>query len=848
MWNTRSCRAPVAQRANHRLPQRGKAKHASPGASERVGSTVASDEKRAFLPRPAGTLANQASRAVVARFTWCGSKDCCLPPPAGPPARNGAKETRRAAVNPCDTQELEQVLAEDRKVPSDNKLLFIFSLQLLDALRGSDAVVVQDVTGATVSRVPDENGADDWITTADIANRQQVSRYAAEDGGERACYEIPLRASSSSGPIGRLIVRFKSGDAARHSVDLKKGSRIVNCISRHIEIATDLSSIRRVSRQNHADMRFLTDLDKLVVGRQAKPALSALLGDVARHLDCTLAAVLAPEAQIKLFWPIDAVENDQTKNSIIRAAGKLYANAKESRKVIVSNDPELAGHLRTSRGDGKQILCSPIADPQSRVSGALVIVREAQFSRDDVRLVRALCVKVSSVLETDKDTKDGPMERRALIDRIDSDIKLASHVDRAFLFVDIDRLHIINDRFGHAVGDDIINNVTELLEGIARPRDAVASLSGDLLGLFLDTANEERAIQVATEILDKVADLPVSDVQRSMNLSVSIGIALIPEHAATGSQAVNIAEVACQSAKSRGTGQYVVFQDQDASIMQRHTDLSEVGNLQSALIESRFVLYAQKIRSLGTGEPARKFELLTRMLDPAGNVIPPQHFLSAAERYQMMPALDRWVIAHALQQLAEAENMLEMNLTGFGINVSGQSLADDGFNDFVVQSVLESGLSPDSICFEITESAAVKSIERALRFINGVRKIGCSVALDDFGTGYCSFAYLQDIPVDFLKIDGMFVKNINDNALSEAIVRAVVGIAEVIGAATIGEFVEDAAIETRLEELGVDFGQGYGIGRPEPLADVLDRMESPLDLGLTDTIRIPDPEIIRRLG
>lgn len=739
-------------------------------------------------------------------------------------------------------------MAQDLKKAPENKLLYIFSLQLLDALQDADTVVVQDLTGTILSRVPDKNGSDSWITSAEIANRQQVCRYSAENGGVHICYEIPLRADKSARPFGRLIIRFTTDDAQRHNADLEKARAVVNCISRHIAITTDLSSAQLASQQNQADMRFLTGLDRLIVGRQAKPALNALLKDAARHLECTMAAVLAPEVKIKLCWPGDALEDENSKDSIIRAVGKLYASARDARKVIVSSDPELAALLKTSAGHGQQILCSPIADAQSRVSGVLVLVRKAQFSRDDVRLARALCVKISGFLVTESPADESPVGRRSVIDRIDSDIKRAAHIERAFLFVDIDRLHVINDRFGHAVGDEIIGTVLSTLARIARPRDVVASLSGDLFGLYLDSADEEAAIEIAMKILNAVTNTPVSDAYRSMNLSVSIGIALIPEHAATGSQAVNIAEVACQSAKSRGTGQYVLFRDHDASIMQRHADLSEIGNLQMALIENRFVLYAQKIQCLRNGEPARKFELLTRMLDAEGNTVPPQNFLSAAERYQMMPALDRWVIGQALRQLAEAENMLEINLSGFGINVSGQSLAEEGFSEFVVKSVLDSGLSPDSICFEITESSAVKSIEQALRFINDVRKIGCTVALDDFGTGYCSFSYLQDIPVDFLKIDGMFVKNIEHNALSEAIVRAVVGIADVMGAATIAEYVESAEISGRLRDLGVDFGQGFGIGRPEPLVDVLDRMESPLDLGLTGTNRIPQVSFVKKLA
>ncbi len=739
-------------------------------------------------------------------------------------------------------------MASNQKESSDNKLLFIFSLQLLDALEDADAIVIQDVTGTTVSRVPEDSGPDNWVTTDDIADRRQVSRHVADDGGIRNCHEIPLRASASSKPVGRLLIRFRPSDTACHKADIENASRVINCIARHIAITADLSAVRHVSRQKQADMQFLTDLDKLVMGRHAQPAMAALLKEAALHLDCTMAAVLVPEEKIKLFWPDDEVENGHNKGAIIRAVGKLYANARESRKVIISSDPELAGLLETHRGRGKQMLCSPVADPQSRVSGALILVREAQYSRDDVRLARALCVKVSGILMAGHAQSTGPMDRRSIIERIDSDIKRAPQAERAFLFVDIDRLHIINDRFGHAVGDEVIRLVTGILSGVARARDAVASLSGDLLGLYLDTADEDQAIAAATSILDEVMTRPVAEGQQSMDLSVSIGIALIPEHAETGSQAVSIAEVACQSAKSRGAAQYVLFRDHDASIMQRHADLNEIGNLQNALIDNRFVIYAQKIQSLRNDEPARKFELLTRMLDASGNVVPPQNFLSAAARYQMMPAVDRWVISHALQQLSEAENMLEINLCGFGINISGQSLADEGFSEFVVKSVMDSGLSPDSVCFEITESAAVKNLELALKFIGDVRKVGCTVALDDFGTGYCSFSYLQDIPVDFLKIDGMFVKNIAQNPLSEAIVSAVVGIAKVMGAATIAEYVEDDVIAKQLKKLSVDFGQGFGLGRPEPLADVLGRMDSPLDLGLSGTVRIADANVIRRLA
>lgn len=702
----------------------------------------------------------------------------------------------------------------------------------------ADAVAIQDANRSTILRVPQSDGPDHWIPTTRIALQRQLVRPPADDGERCICCEIPLRSSASSSLVGRLVIRLKSTETDLREADFAKASTPINCIARQLAISSDLALVRLASEQNQSDMQFLTDLDKLMIGLGARSSLKVLLDQASRYLDCTMAAVLVPRSRIKLFWPVDPPENERQKSSIIGAVGKLYAAARESRKVIISNDAELVGLLETQRGRGAQVLCSPLADPQSRVNGALILVRKVPFSRDDVRLSRALCVKMGGALSMEKNSCEGALDRNSVIERIDSDMNRDPRSNRAFLFVDIDRLHIINDRFGHSVGDNVIQATANTLAETAGSTDVVASLSGDLLGLYLSNADEGRAIRTAERILQKVAAAPIADAHRSMELSVSIGIALAPDHASNGSQAISIAEVACQSAKSRGAGQYVLFRDHDASIMQRHNDLNEIGNLQNALIENRFVLFAQKIQSLDSGEPARKFELLTRMLDPVGSIVPPGKFLSAAARYQMMPALDRWVISHALQQLSDAENMLEINLSCFGINVSGQSLAEEGFSDFVVGSVRDSGLSPDSICFEITEAAAVKSLDLALKFINEVRKIGCSVALDDFGTGYCSFAYLQDIPIDFLKIDGMFVKNIAHDPLSEAIVHAVVGIANVKGAATIAEYVENSSVARKLSALGVNFGQGFGIGRPEPLAEVLDRMESPLDLGLTGTIRI----------
>jgi EAL domain-containing protein (putative c-di-GMP-specific phosphodiesterase class I) len=246
-------------------------------------------------------------------------------------------------------------------------------------------------------------------------------------------------------------------------------------------------------------------------------------------------------------------------------------------------------------------------------------------------------------------------------------------------------------------------------------------------------------------------------------------------------------------------------------------------------------LFAQEIRALDERSNAKKFEVLVRLHDETGELIPPHKILSAAERYQMTAALDRWVINHTLNLLSQATSSLEVSLATFAINISAQTLGEADFIDQIEEVIEESGVPPDMLCFELTETAMVRHFAKAQRFVQRLQKRGCRVALDDFGTGYSSFAYLKHLPVQFLKIDGAFVQDLLENRLSEAIVSAVVDIAGVMGAATVGEHVENEGVRRKLSALGVNYAQGYHIHCPEPLIDVLSALESSDLNGLGDS-------------
>jgi Amt family ammonium transporter len=256
--------------------------------------------------------------------------------------------------------------------------------------------------------------------------------------------------------------------------------------------------------------------------------------------------------------------------------------------------------------------------------------------------------------------------------------------------------------------------------------------------------------------------------------------------------------------------------------MRRHTDVLVVQRLHEALAEDRFVLYAQPVLPLNSDRTEPRFELLLRMVSETGEILPPEKFLSAAERYQLLPAIDRWVVKNAFAALAPHGKALRERGTSFSINISGASIATEEFLEFLESSVRESGIPPEVLCFELTETSAVSNLTRADRLMQRLRVLGCSFALDDFGTGLSSLAYLKALPVSVLKIDGSFVRDSGTNQRTESMVRAIAQLAHTMGMETVAEYVETDELRTRMASLGVDFGQGFAMGRPSPLPEVLE--------------------------
>jgi diguanylate cyclase (GGDEF)-like protein len=395
-------------------------------------------------------------------------------------------------------------------------------------------------------------------------------------------------------------------------------------------------------------------------------------------------------------------------------------------------------------------------------------------------------------------------------------------VPECVLYIDIDRMHVSNDNFGMHVGDEVIGKVADVLRKKPRPGALTARIAGDRFAVFLPDCTLEFGQQVGEMLCRQCAEQTHVRSEGTVQISVSVGAAELPP----GSQnrlahGLANAEIACKAAKDRGRGRVEVFQETDLSIIKRSTDILVLQSLHDALAADRFALFVQPILPLNGERTDPRFEFLLRMVSENRELLPPDKFLSAAERYQLLPAIDRWVIKNSIAVLAAHASSLRGRAMRFSMNISGASIASEEFLDFVEGTIRDSGLPPEILGFELTETSAISNLARAERMMQRLRTLGCSFALDDFGTGLSSLVYLKSLPVSVLKIDGAFVRDAGTNQRTESMVRAIAQLARTMGMETVAEYVETDDLRTRMASLGVDYGQGFAIGRPVPVDQVL---------------------------
>jgi diguanylate cyclase (GGDEF)-like protein len=445
--------------------------------------------------------------------------------------------------------------------------------------------------------------------------------------------------------------------------------------------------------------------------------------------------------------------------------------------------------------------------------GAVIVIQDVSHTR---RLTRQLSYQASHDLLT------GLYNRRKFEEYLEEILINVREEDRhhALFYLDLDNFKIVNDTCGHVAGDELLKQLPALFNEVLRSGDIIARLGGDEFGIILENCGIQKAASIADKIRQKIKDYRFIWDDRTFEIGVSVGVIAINADNAEMSQVLSSADVACYAAKDSGRNRVHIYEPSDKVVSERYGQMHWTARISKALEEGRFQLYQQPIVGV-TSKQSNHLEILLRMIDEDGNVIPPGAFMPAAERYGLMPDIDRWVIHEVFKFVGKNDPVDPIQGTEcvFAVNLSGDSINDEGLLEYILEQKKWHKISLQNICFEITETVAISNLSKASAFINVLKEHGCQFALDDFGSGLSSFAYLKNLPVNYLKIDGSFVRDISRDMIDRTMVESIQQIGSVMHLMTIAEHVEDESTLNILQEIGVDYAQGFYLGRPQAIAD-----------------------------
>ena len=488
----------------------------------------------------------------------------------------------------------------------------------------------------------------------------------------------------------------------------------------------------------------------------------------------------------------------------------------------------MSTHSQLITRDGRRIAieesAAPIWSRDGEILGAVVVFRDVSHER-----------KLSQQLSwhATHDTLTGLINRREFEHLVAGALHTAKqdgHV-HALLYLDLDQFKVINDTCGHGAGDVLLQLLAKMLQAQMRDSDILARLGGDELGVLLPHCPLDHARVIGEQLRQSIRDFRFAWDSRSYELGVSIGMVEVNQDSKSLSELLIAADQACYLAKEQGRNRIHVYQEADVMLAQRRGEMLWISRLKEAFEQQYFRLYAMPIVHLRDSQESHD-EVLLRIRNSKGDLILPGAFIPAAERYDMMISIDRWVIravcAHiqsVRDSLAPAEALVEQRRRApalYSVNLSGMSLADAGLQDYLTEQFVQYAIAPEQVCFEITETAVIANLPKAQVFMRKLKALGCRFSLDDFGAGFSSFGYLKALPVDYLKIDGVFVRDIATNAINRAMVKAINEVGHVMGLKTVAEYVEDEATLAIIRKLGVDYAQGYAVGSLRPLVAGMD--------------------------
>lgn len=504
----------------------------------------------------------------------------------------------------------------------------------------------------------------------------------------------------------------------------------------------------------------------------------------------------------QVFHIVDELSEDAFENPVRKCLRLNQTVAVSNRSALIS---------RTGHRIAIEDTAAPIRGTDGATLGAVIVFHDVSHER---QLRHELSWQASH------DALTGLINRREFEFQVVGALASAKADGdtHALLYLDLDQFKIVNDTCGHGAGDVLLQHLASLLQSHMRDSDVLARLGGDELGVLLLNCPARQAVALAEKLREAIKDYRFVWNHNTFEVGASIGLVTIDEHSKSTSELLSAADQACYVAKEQGRNRVHVYQETDLVLAKRHGDILWVSRLNDAFDKQRFQLFVQPIASL-KGANVQHAEVLLRMQDDGDRLILPGAFIPAAERYDLMVSIDRWVIdtvcQYLMTQRQRGGNPIDTRM--FSINLSGVSLNDDQLHDFIIDRFIRYHTTPAQICFEITETAAIANLNKAKLFMTRLQGIGVQFSLDDFGSGLSSFAYLKSLPVNFLKIDGLFVRDIATNEINRAMVAAINEVGHVMGIKTVAEYVETPEVLAAVRAIGIDFAQGYAISGLLPL-------------------------------
>ncbi len=563
----------------------------------------------------------------------------------------------------------------------------------------------------------------------------------------------------------------------------------------------------------------MDDADSYYKDQDEQESLKLLINNCIDFLDIDLAIIYLPELEICLHQTNGTTSIDH--NLLINIVyEQVYPFISRHQETLVINRDQDSDWTDAGIKTPYKFIVAPIIKNNHQLNGILVLTNELHkpdFSNSDRKLGEILAAEASKLTQARRDNITGQLNRRGITEKLDKAIKsvITDKQQNCLLLVNIDQFKVINDTAGQSGGDQLLKQVNSLIQKDLKNTDDLGRLGADEFAVILNHCSIKDATAVADKIRLIIKKYRFFYQDKLFDISACVGVVELNKDTGDFSEALRSADLACSVAKEAGGNRVHIFETNDENLVTHENQMQWVSRINIGLEENRFQIYRQKIMPIQQSETLDHYEILLRLKDNKGNIVSPFHFIPSAERYNLMTKLDKWVVRTALNKLAFIEKNQPEKIFSCSINLSGQSFCEDGFSQFIIDQIEQSGIPPHYLCFEITETAAVSNLSQTIEFMELIKTIGCQFSLDDFGSGMSSFTYLKNLPVDYLKIDGYFVKTLLENKIDRTMVTSIHQVGHAMGLKTIAEFVENDALLEELRKIGIDYAQGYGIGKPE---------------------------------